>query len=99
MRPIIQLLAVDMLGKIERVIAVHKRLSLDKTPKTHDAYVNLTVHEPSCALELADGEPAGMEWKGLIEYRMPDNPDPALLRATGVDVGKNGYGSTYLLPT
>ncbi len=86
MRPIIQLLAVDMLEKLEKTSSVYDHLRLDKPPKPHDDYVNLTVHEPSCPFKFAGGEPVGTEWKGLIEYRVPDNPDPALLRATGVDI-------------
>ena len=86
MRPIIQLLAVDMLGKIEKISEVHDRLRLEKLSKTPDGDVNLTVHEPSCTFKLVDGEPVGTEWKGLIEYRVPDNPEPAFLRATGIDI-------------
>jgi len=96
MSPIIRLMAVDMAKKLARISAFHDRLRVEKQsgqvkpPKVDTSEVRLAVKEPSCKLKLADGDPLGKEWEGLVEYRLPDNPSPDILHATGVDINEEG---------
>jgi hypothetical protein len=96
MSPLIRLIALDMVKKLVKISSVHDRLRIEKHPKQHKhpeadtAEVRLTVHEPSSTFKLAGGESVGNVWEGLVEYRLPDNPAPALLHATGVDIDEEG---------
>ena len=96
MSPIISLIALDMVKKLVKISTVHDRLRIEKHPKqtsppeTDTAEVNLTVKDPSFTFKLAGDETVGKEWEGLVEYRLPDNPAPAILHATGVDIDEEG---------
>lgn len=96
MSPLIRLMALDMVKKLAKISTVHDRLYIEKHPaqkrpaEPETAEVSLAVHEPSCTLKLAGGEPVGREWEGLVEYRLPDNPEPAMLHGTGVDIDAAG---------
>ena len=96
LRPILRLMALDMVKKLAKISAMHDRLRLDKNHAQHrpaetdTAAVNLKVHEPSCTFKLAGSAPVGKIWEGLVEYRLTDNPESGMLHATGVDIDKDG---------
>ena len=105
MSPIIRLIALDMVKKLARISTVYDRLRIEKHSKqnkpqeTAAAEVHLTVKEPSCTFKLAGCEPVGKEWEGLVEYRLPDNPEPNMLHATGVDIDEEGMRFDVSLAT
>ena len=96
MSPIIRLMAMDMVKKLGRISAVYDRLRIEKhSTENRPALpareeVNLTAHEPSCTFKLAGSETVGKEWEGQVDYRLPDNPTPDVLHATGVDIDSKG---------
>jgi hypothetical protein len=69
---------------------IEKQPKHDKPPETATAEVRLTVKEPTCTLKLAGGKPAGKEWKGLVEYRLHDNPAQDIIRARGSAIDEEG---------
>ncbi len=96
MSPLLRLIALDMVKKLVKISSVHDRLRSEKNPKKEappeadTEVVQLAVHEPSCMFKLAGGETVGREWEGQVEYRLPDNPSPDMLHATGVDIDEEG---------
>jgi hypothetical protein len=55
-------------------------------PASHAADDRTAVQELPFIFKLAGSEPVGKKWEGLVAYRLPDDPGPAIHYATGIEI-------------